>query len=154
MQGALPASALSWKLVLHHCTSGCHTHDVQSWIGVASGSFAAPDHDYPSYLELQLTATDAGGLTDTQTLRLDPRTVQVTLTSSPSGMQLGMGSSTATAPFTRTVIEGSSNSISAPNQLRNRSSYVFSSWSDGGAPSHNITANATATYSATFKKAR
>ena len=33
-----------------------------------SGSFAAPDHEYPSYLELRLTATDAGGLTDTKTL--------------------------------------------------------------------------------------
>jgi len=31
---------------------------------------------------------------------------------------------------------------------------VFSSWSDGGAQTHNITANATATYSATFKKIR
>ena len=32
---------------------------------VASGSFTAPDHEYPSYLELRLTATDSGGLTDT-----------------------------------------------------------------------------------------
>ena len=29
---------------------------------VASGSFVAPDHEYPSYLELRLTATDSGGL--------------------------------------------------------------------------------------------
>jgi hypothetical protein len=153
-QGTLPASALSWTLVLYHCTSGCHTHAVQSWTGVSSGSFAAPDHDYPSYLELRLTATDAGGLTDTQTVRLDPRTVQITLSSSPSGMQLTLGSSTATSSFTRTVIEGSNNSVSATNQTRNKSNYVFSSWSDGGAQTHNITANATATYTAAFKKTR
>ena len=55
----LPASGLSWTLVLHHCPSNCHTHTVQSFTGVASGSFAAPDHDYPSYLELVLTATDS-----------------------------------------------------------------------------------------------
>ena len=56
---AIPASGLSWTLVLHHCPSNCHTHTVQSFNGVASGSFAAPDHDYPSYLELVLTATDS-----------------------------------------------------------------------------------------------
>jgi hypothetical protein len=38
--------------------------------------FNAPDHEYPSYLELRLTATDAGALTDTKSVRLDPRTVE------------------------------------------------------------------------------
>ena len=38
-------------------------------------SFGAPDHEYPSYLELQLTATDAGGLSTTVIRRLDPQTV-------------------------------------------------------------------------------
>ena len=57
--GPLPASALSWSLVLQHCPSTCHTHAVQSWQGVSDGSFTAPDHDYPTYLELTLTATDS-----------------------------------------------------------------------------------------------
>jgi PKD repeat protein len=52
--GTLPASALSWKLVLQHCSvidpSSCHTHLIQTFDGVASGSFGAPDHEYPSYL--------------------------------------------------------------------------------------------------------
>jgi len=39
---AIPASGLSWTLILHHCPSNCHTHTVQSFAGVASGSFAAP----------------------------------------------------------------------------------------------------------------
>ena len=67
--GALPASGLSWKLLLQHCGAGgqdCHTHTVQTWTGAASGTFVAPDHEYPSYLELELTATDASGLTDTR----------------------------------------------------------------------------------------
>src|SRR4029079_6407919 len=55
--GTLPASALSWNLVLQHCPSNCHTHQVQGWSGVASGSFFAPDHAYPSWLELTPTAT-------------------------------------------------------------------------------------------------
>ena len=60
-EGSLPASALSWTVILHHCPSTCHTHTIQSFVGVATGSFTSPDHEYPSHLELRLTATDSGG---------------------------------------------------------------------------------------------
>ena len=76
--GALQASALSWELIMQHCPSNCHTHSIQSFTGVANGSFTAPDHEYPSYLDLKLTVTDSGGLTDTESIRLDPRTVVLT----------------------------------------------------------------------------
>jgi uncharacterized repeat protein (TIGR01451 family) len=151
-QGTLPASALSWSLVLQHCPASCHEHPLQSWSGVAGGSFTAPDHEYPSYLELRLTATDGGSLTDTKTLRLDPRTVVLSFQSSPSGLQLTVGGSSTTTPFTRTVIEGSNNGISAPTpQTLGGTSYGWVSWSDGGAQSHNIVANAAATYTATYQ---
>jgi hypothetical protein len=87
-QETLPASSLSWELVQQHCPADCHSHPVRTWTGVASGSFNAPDHEYPSYLKLRLSATDAGGLTATETLRLDPRTVELSFQSSPSGLQL------------------------------------------------------------------
>ena len=90
-QGSLPASALSWDLILQHCPSNCHSHTVQSFAGVAGGSFVAPDHEYPSYLELKLTATDSGGLIDTETLRLDPRTVTLTFQTNPGGLTLVVG---------------------------------------------------------------
>jgi hypothetical protein len=128
---------------------------VQTFAGVASGTFTAPDHEYPSYLELELTATDAGGLTDRQTLRLDPRTVTLSLASNPGGLLLGFDGTQATAPFSRTVIEHSVNSVSAPNQTKNKNSWAFSSWSDGGAATHNLApADVNATYTASFKKAR
>ena len=151
-QGTLPASALSWELVIQHCPSTCHSHSIQTWPGVASGSFAAPDHDYPSYLELKLTATDSGGAIATTTRRLDPKTVQLTFASTPTGLQLAVGSSTAATPFTRTVIVGSLTSMSAVTpQSLGGTTYAFASWSDGGAQSHNITAPATATtYTATY----
>ncbi|HET9674929.1 MAG TPA: LamG-like jellyroll fold domain-containing protein [Gaiellaceae bacterium] len=150
--GALPASALSWRLVMQHCPSNCHSHVLQDYPGVASGSFVAPDHEYPSYLELTLTAADSGGSTASQTVRLDPRTVNLTFASSPSGLQLTVGPTTAVAPFTRTVIVGSSNSVSAPTpQTLSGTSYGFASWSDGGAQSHNVVAPATqTTYTATY----
>jgi len=150
-QGALPASALSWELILQHCPSNCHQHSIQTWTG-ASGSFSAPDHEYPSYLELRLTATDAGGLTDTKTVRLDPRTVVLTFETSPAGLQLTVGSSSSTTPFTREVIEGSNNGISAPSpQTLGTTDYAWSAWSDGGAQAHNIVASAAATYAAVYQ---
>ena len=57
---------------------------------MASDSFSAPDHEYPSYLELELTATDSGGLTDTRTIRLDPKTVVLSMASNPSGLTLSL----------------------------------------------------------------
>jgi hypothetical protein len=64
----------------------------------AGGSLVAPEHEYPSYLELELTATDTFGLTRTVTRRLDPRTVPITLTSNPAGAGLTLGTETADAP--------------------------------------------------------
>ena len=152
--GALPASALSWNLRIEHCPSNCHTHNLQSWPGVANGSFVAPDHEYPSYLVLTLTATDSGGLSGSTSVRLDPRTVTLTFTSNPSKAQLVVNGSPGTTTFTRTVIVGSTNSISAvtPQRVRGKT-YVFSSWSDGLAQTHVIVAPASpATYSATFTR--
>ena len=150
--GALPASALSWTLLLQHCPSNCHTHTIQTWTGVASGSFNAPDHEYPSYLELKLTATDTGGASTTTTLRLDPQTVVLNFASVPSGLQLAVNATSSATPFSRSVIIGSSNSLSATTpQSLNGTSYTFSSWSDGQAQTHNVTAPATtATYTTTY----
>jgi PKD repeat protein len=149
--GTEPASRLSWALILHHCPSDCHTHGLQAFNGVAGGSFSAPDHEYPSYLELQLTATDAQGLATSTSVRLDPQTVDLSFQSDPIGMQLTIGTFTGAAPFTRTVIVNSNNSVSAPNQSLGGTSYFFSSWSDGGAQTHTITAASTpATYTASF----
>jgi len=148
--GTLPAAALSWALIIHHCPSDCHIHSVTSWTG-ASGTFVAPDHEYPSYLELRLTATDSGGLTDTQTIRLDPRTVDVTMQSAPAGLTLFLNGVPGTAPFTRTVIEHSANTISAGTpQIRGGSTLTFQSWSDGGARTHAVTIDQNSTYTATF----
>jgi hypothetical protein len=154
--GALPASALSWTLVQQHCPSNCHEHTVQSFFGVASGSFVAPDHEYPSYLELRLTATDSGGLRDTKILRLDPKTVTLSFQTNPGSLKLTFNGAQATATFTRAVIVGSRNSVSAISpQTKGGQTYNFSSWSDGGAQTHDIIAPAAAaTYTARFQRSR
>lgn len=150
--GTEPASRFSWQLLLYHCPSNCHTHFLQTWNGVASGSFSAPDHDYPSYLVLQLTVTDAGGLSRSTSVRLDPRTTTLNFATTPSGLQLVVDGTSQTTPFSRTVIVNSTHSISAPSpQALNGRNHAFVSWSDGGAKAHSITAReSTTSYRAVF----
>jgi glucose/arabinose dehydrogenase/PKD repeat protein len=157
--GTLPASALTWSLILHHCftPTDCHTHLIQTFNGVSSATFTAPDHEYPCWLELQLTATDSGGLTSTTSIRLDPKTVVLTFKTNPGGLvlsDLAVNEAPRTTPFSMTVVVGSANTVSAPSpQQFNKSTYYFTSWSDGGPQSHTITAPAVnTTYTATYRK--
>ncbi len=150
--GTLPPSALSWSVILHHCPSACHTHVVQTFDGVDSGAFAAPDHEYPSFIEIQLTATDSGNLTSTTSVNLNPQSVGLTFESVPSGLTLSSGTLTQVTPFTQTVIVNSQNTIIAPTpQGLYPVIWEFASWSDGGAQSHTIVAPAApVTLTATF----
>ncbi|SFB32987.1 Glucose/arabinose dehydrogenase, beta-propeller fold [Amycolatopsis marina] len=143
----LPASALSWRLAIRHCVAdgSCHTHRLQDFNGVGSGTFTAPDHEYPSYLELTLMAKDSSGRTGTRTMELRPETTRLDFTSSPSGALLSVAGSQQRTPFSRTVIVGSNNSISAASPQRLgvfNTKHAFTSWSDGGQRTHNITAPA------------
>src|SRR5215813_6933207 len=127
--GTLPASALSWSLIMHHCftPNDCHTHLIQTFNGVSGGSVAAPDHEYPCWLEVQLTATDSGGLTSTTSVRLDPKTAVLTFRTNPGGLVLSdlvVNEAPRTTPFSVTVVVGSANSVSAPSpQQFNKSTY-------------------------------
>jgi glucose/arabinose dehydrogenase/PKD repeat protein len=150
--GNLGADALTWSLVQQHCPSTCHEHLVQTFPGTTGGSFVAPDHEFPSYLELRLTATDPDGLSTTTTRQLHPQTVELTFESTPAGLTLAVGSTDQPTPFQRTVILGSTLSISAVSpQASGGTTYEFVSWSDGGAQTHSIVANAPATYGATYQ---
>ena len=152
--GALPASALSWSLLLNHCPSDCHAHALQDFNGVAGGSFAAPDHDLPSTLELRLTATDSLGLPTTTSVTLQPRTSTLTFQSSPTGAQIVVGTTTVTTPFVRTVIAGSVLTVSAVSpQTVGGTAYQFASWSDGGAATHAVATGTSQTLTLTLAPA-
>ncbi len=151
-EGPLPASALSWAIILHHCPSACHEHTLETFDGVSSGSFAAPDHEYPAYLEIRLTATDSGLLTSTTGVNVNPQTTTLNFQSVPSGLLVASGTLTQVTPFAQTVIVNSANTIVA---LSPQGAYPvlweFASWSDGGAQSHTVTAGAApATFTASF----
>ncbi|MDA0168685.1 choice-of-anchor D domain-containing protein [Solirubrobacter taibaiensis] len=152
---AIPASGLSWQLNIRHCSrfqeGSCHTHTAQNTAGVATGTFTAPDHDWPSYLELVLTATDSHGLTATKTVNIHPRTVDLTFTSTPSGAELNYGSYTLTTPATMTVIEGSQSTLTAGTpQAIDGHDVDFASWNDGSDRTRSISPTQDTEYHANF----
>ena len=77
----------------------------------------------------------------------------LTFQTTPGGLQVVLNGSASTATVTRTVIVGSTNSVSAVTpQTKSKKTYSFQSWSDGGTQTHSIVADAsTTTYTARFK---
>lgn len=137
--GILPAAALTWLLVMHHCPASCHTHVIRTFEGLASGTFNAPDHEYPSYMELVLVATDSSGSRTTVSVRLDPKTVWATLKSQPSGLKLASAGDSVATPYGRELIKGGLVSLGAPSvQNLGDTPYAFVSWSDGQPASHDV----------------
>src|SRR5207302_15989 len=92
-------------------------------------------------------------LTDTSSVVLQPQIVVLTFDSSPPGLNVAVGGAATLVPFTRTVIVGSANSVSAPSpQLVDGRAFGFRSWSDGGPATHILVAPASPTMIvATFK---
>jgi glucose/arabinose dehydrogenase len=153
--GQLPGSALSWEVRRWHNNN--HWHPWFSGVGNNLTFTAPPPEDLAAtgtgnYLEIRLTATDTGGLTNTITQDLQPHRVDVTFGSQPTGAQLQLNGQTFTAPRTFTSWEGYNLTAFAPSpQSFAGSTYIFSSWSDGGAQTHDILTQANpSTYTATY----
>jgi cysteine-rich repeat protein len=161
--GSLGGSSLSWQLVMRHCASepipgtpeDCHDHPIQTFSG-ASGSFVAPDHTYYSYLLLRLTATDAAGLAVTTSVRLEPRAVQLHITSQPAGLRARIGEAppvtTPTAAI-KVLRNGQTTiAVDSPQVLGGRI-YQFVSWSNGAQAVHVLQPTADTTLHAVFADA-
>lgn len=151
--GNVPASRLSWDIALGHCSdTGCHRHPVATRAGVATGTIAAPGHEAPSFLELTLTATDAAGATASTVRRIDPRVVNLTFQSTPTGLTLSAGETAAATTFTRSWVANTQIQVTAPTtQNLGNTTYTFAGWSDGGAASHTLNVpTVDTTYTATY----
>lgn len=149
--GTLPPTQLDWSSRLYHCPSACHAHPLQAFPSAASGTLIAPDHDYPSYIDLTFTAVDSRGLSVSKTIAVKPRTVQLTVRSRPEGITLSAGLLTQPGPIQLTSIEGSNVGLSAPpTAVLGGRTYAFAGWSDGGARAHSLVADGSATYTADY----
>ncbi len=145
-------SGLFWKTQLYHCPDSCHAHPLRVFPGVAEGSFSAPDHDYPAYLKVILTATDSRGLTSTKEFAIFPRSVDLRIESDPAGVSIGAGVESRAAPYDLRVIEGSNVTLTAPSTaLVAGALQPFRRWSNGGARVQTIVANRDETYVASYR---
>jgi myo-inositol-hexaphosphate 3-phosphohydrolase/glucose/arabinose dehydrogenase/lysophospholipase L1-like esterase len=156
--GAMPPSTMSWRVLLHHCDydnpTDCHQHVEYQVSGVDTDSVLGPVHEYPSFLEIELTVTEPGtnGLSDTTSVTIQPDIVTVTMATVPPGLELLFTTDQRPTPFTREAIVDGPVTISALSpQEMGGTTYVFDSWSDTGTATHNVTIPSTdVTYTATY----
>jgi glucose/arabinose dehydrogenase len=151
--GTLPASAFTWQVDFRHDT---HAHPfVPATSGSKTGSFVIPTSGETSasvWYRIILVVRDSGGMTNTTFLDVMPRKSTITLASVRSGLQLTMDGQPVTAPNSVQGVAGIVRAIGATSpQTLTGTPWTFTSWSDGGAATHNITTPATnTTYTATF----
>jgi hypothetical protein len=152
--GPLPAAALDWSVVLVDCAvpGECQEHGLGNFDNRQTGSISAPDHPEPARIEIRLTATDSGGETHTDSVRLDPQVANMALTSDPTGAAVILNDAAVTTPITKQIVVGSQNTLTAATQqVFANTTYRFSSWSDGQPRARTLTMPASgAAYHATF----
>ena len=152
--GALPASAFTWRVDFHHDT---HSHPfVPSTSGATSGSFTIPTTGETSanvWYRIFLTVRDSAGATQTTFRDVLPRKVTLTLATNPTGLQLLLDAQPTASPVSFESVVGVRRTLGAPlTQTSGGTTYEFVSWSDGGAASHTVsTPAANTTYTATYR---
>jgi len=150
--GTLPASAYEWTIVFHH---NIHTHPYLQFSGITSGSFdidTLNETDPDVWYRIILTVTDSDGLTHTTFQDVLPNTVNLTIDTNPTGLQILVDSQPYTAPYSVEGVVGVTRTLGAfASQILNGDIYDYDSWSDGGAIVHTILTPATDTaYTATY----
>lgn len=153
--GTLPASAFTWKVDFHH-DAHAHPH-VPATSGSKTGSFQTNFAETSAnvFYRIYLTVVDSNGASTTTTRDVSPRTSTIRLqTQSPTGLQLKLDSIPVTTPHTFVGVEGQPRTIEAVSpQIFGGRTYLFRSWSDGGARTHTInTPAADTTYTAKYRR--
>jgi glucose/arabinose dehydrogenase len=156
-QGNLPASAYTWEIRLWHDDGNLHSHPAYGPVsGITSGRVVVPDQGETSpnvWYRIYLTVTNAQGLTAKDSVDVLPVVVTVTLASNPVGLQLKLDGVPITAPYSVRAVAGIKRTLEAVTpQSLNGTSWVFASWSDGGAAAHTVvTPSSSATVTANFR---
>jgi glucose/arabinose dehydrogenase len=147
-----------WVTRMAHCPDpahpdACHEHPLQTFPGIRHAEFLAPQHEYPSYIQIILRVSDKRGLSGTASLALKPNTVDVALASQPAGIPLLAGPEEAATPFSMTAIDGSEIQITAPPTAEvGGRKYVWQSWSDGGPIGHAVLAVGSPSFTAVYSE--
>ncbi|MCK6449180.1 MAG: PQQ-dependent sugar dehydrogenase [Planctomycetes bacterium] len=139
--GALPASALVWRVELVH--EG-HVHPVFGPIqGVAQTTFPVPNAGHPpehTHYVVHLGATDSSGLVTWTSRALVPETAMIALDTYPSGIPITIDGQPELTPRTYESLVGYQLGVEAPRSLWwNGELVLFVRWTGGGPALHTIT---------------
>jgi hypothetical protein len=151
--GTLSASAFTWRVDFHHDT---HIHPfIADTTGVTSGSFVIPNRGETStnvWYRIHLTVRDSVGLTHSTFRDILPKTSTLSLRTNPAGLQVTLDGQPMTTPADVSSVVGMIRTLGPVSpQTSGGTTYVFGSWSDGGAATHEITTSAAAaTYTASY----
>jgi hypothetical protein len=105
------------------------------------------------WYRIHLEVRDSSGQVGSTFVDVLPRKSMITLTTSPSGLQLTLDAQPVASPTTVEGVVGIERSIgAAPTQTVGGVTYAFVSWSDGGSATHTISTPPTSTtYTATYR---
>ena len=147
--GPLPPSSLTWRIDFHHAA---HSHPfVPDTPGHRRARSRSPRSERPHPTSGTASISrrrDSEGLTGTTSIDVLPRKVKLTFLTDPPGLQILLDGEPRTTPFMEEAVVGLLRTIGAAPQQ----SYEPVSWSDGGAPAHEITTPSTdTTYTAVFR---
>lgn len=143
--GAMNDASLTWEARLRH------NEHVHPYLDATTGNdvelVAPPPEDLTaaasSHLEILLTATDSQGLTKTIVQDLRPNPVTMRFETAPAGLTVGVNEVDVTGPGEITAWEGQAVDLVAAEQLHEGRTWALDEWSDGGTPSHRVSASAT-----------
>ncbi len=138
----LPPSAFSWSAEFHHDNQVDPVFGPMT--GATNGSFQVPTvgpTTTNAFYRLNLLVTDSAGHGSFVSTGLLPQISRVELDTVPTGLQLSLDGQTLATPNTLLTVAGLQRELSAPSpQALLSSNYDFVMWSDGGPPTHSISA--------------
>jgi len=149
----LPASAFSWSAEFRQDGQGSPLFGPA--VGATNGSFVistnAPLSTNVAY-RIRLLVTDPDGNQQTTYTDVLPRLSAVSFDTVPSGLQVQVDGQSLNTPTSMLTVAGMTRTLNVPSpQSQSGSNYNFVLWSDGGAPSHNVSVPMTnASFTASF----
>ena len=141
--GVLGAVAMTWRVDFHHAS---HVHPFrQDESGINSIAFSVPPDGHKDatnvWFRVSLTVQDSAGLKRTVYRDYHPRTVELTITSDPPGLEFHINNLVHFTPFTFTTVVGVQHNIQVVDgqtQAGLDQRWFFTSWSDGSAGAQRV----------------
>ena len=132
-EGMLPPSALTWKIDFHHDE---HNHPALTPVsGLADSVYLIQNEGEPDdnvWYRIYLTAKDDAGLSRTTLKDVYPQKTEMTVTTSPPGIEVNVDGFKDISPYTFLSVVGLKRTATVPYIIyREDSLFLFDRWADG-----------------------